>query len=149
MINIQEYREVVIELMNRVNQVSSVKIDNVFIAVSEKHLVKKLKDSTGLILCTNYPDSISSGGPNNYVDHNNILFFLLEKVASGQETDEDELRHYARIQQVMQIVKIHLREMDFMCGEISGADSITTEWEYDIFGGFNGISVGLKLKDYD
>lgn len=78
-----------------------------------------------------------------------MLLFLLKKVPSGQETDEDELLHYASIQRVMQLLKIQLREMDFACGDISGAESITTEWEYDVFGGWNGLSIGLKLNDYD
>lgn len=61
MISILEYREMILELKERVNAVSETKIDGVAIAVSEKHLVKKLKDSDGLILCSNYPDSTSTG----------------------------------------------------------------------------------------
>lgn len=149
MISILEYREMMLELKERVNAVSETKIDGVAIAVSEKHLVKKLKDSDGLILCSNYPDSTSTGDKDNYSEQNTMLLFLLEKVPSGQETDEDELLHYASIQRVMQLLKIQLREMDFACGDISGAESITTEWEYDVFGGWNGLSIGLKLNDYD
>nr|DAQ67514.1 MAG TPA: hypothetical protein [Caudoviricetes sp.] len=149
MINIQKYRETMLELKERVNAVSKTKIDGVVIAVSEKHLVKKLKDKDGLVLCSNYPDSTSTGGKDNYSEQNSMLLFLLEKVPSGQETDEDELLHYATIQRVMQLLKTRLREMDFTCGDISGAENITTEWEYDVFGGWNGLSIGLKLNDYD
>jgi hypothetical protein len=149
MINIQRYREMVLELKERINAASDTKIDGAVIAVSEKHLVKKLKDSTGLMLCSNYPDATSQGNEDNYRDLNSVLFFLIEKVPSGQETDEDELLHYARIQQVMQLLKAELRRMDFLCGEVQGAGSMTTEWEYDVYGGWNGMSIGLKLEDYD
>ncbi len=149
MINIQRYREMLAELKERVNKVSRTKIDGTVIAVSEKHLVKKLKDSMGLILCANYPDAVSQGTEDNYRERNSLLLFLIEKVPSGQETDEEELLHYARIQQVMQLLKTKLREMDFFCGEVDGAESMTVEWEYDVFGGWNGMSIGLNLVDYD
>lgn len=149
MINIQRYREMLAELKERVNKVSRTKIDGTVIAVSEKHLVKKLKDSMGLILCANYPDAVSQGNEDNYREQNSLLLFLIEKVPSGQETDEEELLHYARIQQVMQLLKTKLREMDFFCGEVDGAESMTVEWEYDVFGGWNGMSIGLNLVDYD
>lgn len=149
MINIQRYREMLVELKERVNKVSRTKIDGTVIAVSEKHLVKKLKDSMGLILCANYPDAVSQGTEDNYRERNSLLLFLIEKVPSGQETDEEELLHYARIQQVMQLLKTKLREMDFFCGEVDGAESMTVEWEYDVFGGWNGMSIGLNLIDYD
>lgn len=149
MIDIQKYREMMLELKERVNAVSKTKIDSVVIAVCEKHLVKKLKDREGVVLCSNYPNSSSSGDEDNYRDENTMFLFLLEKVPSGQENDEEELLHYASIQRVMQLLKTQLREMDFMCGDVSGADNITTEWEYDVFGGWNGLSVALKLNDYD
>lgn len=149
MINIQRYREMLAELKERVNKVSRTKIDGTVIAVSEKHLVKKLKDSIGLMLCANYPDAVSQGNEDNYSERNSLLLFLIEKVPSGRETDEEELLHYARIQQVMQLLKTKLREMDFFCGEVEGAESMTVEWEYDVFGGWNGMSIGLNLVDYD
>lgn len=149
MIDIQRYREMLVELKGHINAESETPIDGVAVVVSEKHLVKKLKDSTGLMLCANYPDAVSQGGSSNYHEENNLVLFLLEKVSSGQETDEEELLHYARIQRVMQLLKAKLRNMDFACEEINGAEEMTTEWEYDVFGGWNGMSVGLKLTDYD
>ena len=149
MINIQRYREMLVELKESVNKVSRTKIDGTVIAVSEKHLVKKLRDCTGLMLCANYPDAVSQGNEDNYRERNSLLLFLIEKVPSGQETDEEELLHYACIQQVMQLLKTKLREMDFFCGEVDGAESMTVEWEYEVFGGWNGMSIGLNLVDYD
>lgn len=149
MIDILRYREILVELMANVNARSETEIDRVVIAVSDKHLMKKLKDKAGLILCANYPDAELKGSDDNYQEKNSLLLFLLEKVPSGSEDDEGELLHYSRIQQVMKVLKEELRAMKFVCGEISGADEINTEWEYDVFGGFNGLSIGLKLTDYD
>ncbi len=86
MINIQRYREMLVELKERVNKVSRTKIDGTVIAVSEKHLVKQLRDCTGLMLCANYPDAVSQGNEDNYREQNSLLLFLIEKVPSGQET---------------------------------------------------------------
>lgn len=149
MIDILRYREMLAELKERVNARSKTEIERVVIAVSDRHLTKKLKDKSGLMLCANYPDAEMKGQEENYQENNRLFLFLLEKVSSGSETDEDELLHYARIQQVMKLLKEELRQMDFTCGEISGADDISTEWEYDVFGGYNGQSIGLKLTDYD
>lgn len=149
MINILRYREILAELRARINKRSEMQIEGVILAVSDKHLTKKLKDQAGFFLCANFPDAESKGNADNYKEDNRLLLFLLEKVPAGDETDEDEITHYARIQDVMCILKDEIRNMKFVCGEISGGEEINTEWEYDVFGGFNGLSIGLKLTDYD
>lgn len=149
MINILRYREILAELRARINKRSEMKIDGVILAVSDKHLTKKLRDQAGFFLCANFPDAESKGNADNYNEDNRLLLFLLEKVPAGDETDEAEITHYARMQNVMYILKDEIRDMDFVCGEISGGEDINTEWEYDVFGGFNGLSIGLKLTDYD
>lgn len=149
MINILRYREILAELRNRVNVRSEMQIDGVIVAVSDKHLTKKLKDREGFLLCANFPDAESKGNSDNYREDNRLLLFLLEKVPAGDETDEEEITHYARMQAVMQVLKSEIRSMDFVCEDISGGVEISTEWEYDVFGGYNGLSIGLKLTDYD
>lgn len=131
------------------NARSEMQVVGVVVAVSDRHLTKKLKDRTGLILCANYPDAESKGSEDNYREDNRLLLFLLEKVPAGDETDDDEMVHYAHMQGVMKILKEEIRSMDFICGEIAGGEEMTTEWEYDVFGGFNGLSIGVKLTDYD
>ena len=125
------------------------KIDGVILAVSDKHLTKKLRDQAGFFLCANFPDAESKGMQIITKKIIASLLFLLEKVPAGDETDEAEITHYAGMQNVMRILKDEIRDMDFVCGEISGGEDINTEWEYDVFGGFNGLSIGLKLTDYD
>ena len=68
---------------------------------------------------------------------------------SGQQTDEAELQHYARIQRMMRILRDALLENDAFCGELRSGDDLLTEWEYDIYGGWNGLSIGLDIEDFD
>lgn len=148
MIDIIRYREYLIELQRAVNEQSEKKIDEIVMATKEGHLTKKLKDKAGLILCANYPDSSYKGNSDSYIEKNQVLFFLLEKVASGSEDNDAEIQHYAEIQRVMHLLKAELQQ-NSSCAKIDADEDMITEWEYDIFGGYNGLSLGVKLKDYD
>lgn len=149
MIDILQYREILAELREKVNQKSEEQIEGIVMAVREGHMVKKLKDRTGIQLCANYPDAQMNGTFDNHSDRNKVLIFLLEKVPSGQQTDEAELQHYARIQRMMRILRDALLENDAFCGELRSGDDLLTEWEYDICGGWNGLSIGLDIEDFD
>lgn len=149
MIDIVQYREILAELREKVNQNSEEKIEGIVMAVREGHMVKKLKDRTGIQLCANYPDAQMNGTFDNHSDRNKVLIFLLEKVPSGQQTDEAELQNYARIQRMMRILRDALLENDAFCGELRSGDDLLTEWEYDICGGWNGLSIGLDIEDFD
>ena len=149
MIDIVQYREILAELREKVNQNSEEKIEGIVMAVREGHMVKKLKDRTGIQLCANYPDAQMNGTSDNHSDRNKVLIFLLEKVPSGQQTDEAELQNYARIQRMMRILRDALLENDAFCGELRSGDDLLTEWEYDICGGWNGLSIGLDIEDFD
>lgn len=149
MLNIVRFREILLEIRQKVNDKSEFPIDGIVLAVREGHMIKKLKDKTGIWLCGNFPDAELSGSEDNHNEKNQVLLFILEKVSSGQETDEEELQHYARLQEIMKLLKRELLAMDFVCQEIDSDGSMRTEWEFDVFGGWNGLSVGLKLVDYD
>lgn len=149
MIDIVRYREELAELRERVNEVSELQIDGVVVAVHEGHMQKKLKDKEGIYLCGNYPDAEMTGADDNHQDNNRVLLFLLEKIGAGSQTDEEELQHYARMQRLMKCVKDELLDSRLVCGGLDAQADIRTEWEYGIFGGFNGLSIGLTVKDYD
>lgn len=151
MIEIKRFKEWLIELKESVNiQTDVAQIDNVAIAVREGHMIRKLKDKRGIILCAKYPDCKTSGDIDSYTGDNDIVLFLLEKVPSGLQTDEDELTHYAGLQQLMLILRDQLMKAPFVCNdELQVKSDLTIEWEYDIFGGWNGLSIGFKLQDYD
>ncbi len=149
MINIIRYRELLVELQQAVNDKQKDAIDSVVLAVREGHMTKKLRERQGVVLCSNYPDAHLQGSAHNYSDSNKIYLFVLEKVPSGKETDEEELQHYGRLQEIMRLLRDALLTNDTVCGEIKTDEDITTEWEYDIFGGWNGLSIGLTLHDYE
>ena len=149
MIDIVQYREFLTELRARVNRKSEEKIGGIVMAVREGHMVKKLKDRTGIQLCANYPDAQTNGTRDSHSDRNKVLIFLIEKVPSGQQTDEAELQHYARLQRMMRILRDVLLDMEGFCGNLHNVGDLLTEWEYDIYGGWNGLSIGLDIEDFN
>ena len=149
MIDIKRYREWLIELKERINETAEgARIEGVALAVREGHMIRKLKDKRGVFLCAKYPDCTTSGHADNYRGENEMVLFLLEKVASGQQTDEEELTHYAALQQLLLALRDLLMGTFQTCNDMQVASDLTIEWEYDIFGGWNGLSIGFKLEDF-
>lgn len=149
MIQIQQYREWLLEVIQAVNKQTKTPIAGVKLAVNEAHMIKKLKDKEGIWLCANYPDANLTGDYDNSEEQNKLLLFLIEKVSSGQHDDEDEILHYAKMQHLMALLKEQLLSTDTECIDLHPDDNMRTEWEFDIFGGFNGLSLSLNMKDYD
>ena len=150
MINIKRYREWLLELKEKLNRGSEdVKVDGVVLAVHEGHIIRKLRDRRGIWLCAKYPDAQVNGGADAFSTDNQVLMFLLEKVPSGQHSDEEELAHYASLQTLMDSLKAELLDGRLMCDDsVRLTSSLTIELEYDIFGGWNGLSVSFKLEDF-
>lgn len=128
-------------------------IDFMVISPTESHFVKKVKDLNGIILGVILaPSDTEFQDVDNYAENNNELLFVLEKTDPGRFTDQNELYHYAKLQLVMKYVKeqIIARGMNGnMCGgDETMAKPFHTEWEYNQFGGFNGLSVAFDLKDW-
>lgn len=150
MIDIKRFREWLIELKENVNeQAKDVQIEGIALAVREGHIIRKLRDRRGVILCAKYPDSTVNGDADNFSSANDMVLFLLEKVPSGSQSDEDELAHYAALQQLMLALRNRLMDSPFACDTgMQLTTGLAIEWEYDIFGGWNGLSIGFKLQDY-
>lgn len=149
MIEIKLYKELLMDLVAKVNLQVKDRIEGVQMGVHEGHLQKKLKDREGVWLCSNFPDAELRGEFDNYEEQNKVVLFLVEKVPSGKWTDDQELEHYARLQRIMGAVKQALLASELACTELKADKGMRTEWEYDIFGGFNGLSLGLNMTDYD
>ena len=151
MVDIKRFREWLIELKENVNeQAKDVQIEGIALAVREGHIIRKLRDRRGVILCAKYPDATVKGDTDNFSSDNDIVLFLLEKVASGQLSDEEEFAHYASLQRIMLDLRNYLMDSPFVCNdEMQVTTDLTIEWEYDIFGGWNGLSIGFKLQDYE
>lgn len=150
MVDIKRFREWLIELKENVNeQAKDVQIEGIALAVREGHIIRKLRDRRGVILCAKYPDTTVNGDADNFSSDNDMVLFLLEKVPSGSQSDEDELAHYAALQQLMLALRNLLMDSPFVCDTgMQVTTGLSIEWEYDIFGGWNGLSIGFKLQDY-
>ncbi len=149
MIDIVRFRELLLEIREEVNEQSEYKISECVLAVKEEHMTKKLKDKEGIILCANYPDAETSFfSSDNREDSNHVFFFICEKVPSGSQDNEEELLHYARLQRIMKIMR-EVIVSDVFCDKLIVKDKMRTEWEYSIFGGFDGLSLGLIVTDHD
>lgn len=151
MLSILRYREWLLELKERINQeAEGARIEGTCLAVHEGHLIRKLRDRRGIVLCAKYPDATVSGTQDAFSTEGQVLLFLLEKVPGGQHSDEDELLHYAALQQLMVLLREKLLDGNLMCDDsVRLTSGLNIEWEYDIFGGWNGLSISFKLEDFD
>lgn len=150
MIEIRRYREWLVEMVEFINRRSeTAKVDGVVMAVHEGHLIRKLKDKRGVWLCARFPDGQVHGAADAYSTDNEVLLFLLEKVPSGQHDDEEELTHYAKMQELMTGLREVMWDGNLMCADdVRLSSDLKIEWEYDIYGGWNGMSVSFKLEDF-
>lgn len=152
MINIIDYESWLATLRSEVNnQMSSdIQIENCLLAADESQLTKRLVDKTGFVLCSSFPDAeLDARTTDNYSEENRLLLYVLYKNASGALTYEEELLLYAKLQAIMQAVKMIILSSKADCNLFQFSGKIRTEWEYNQFGGFNGISIGLNVKDHD
>lgn len=149
MINILQFRELCIELQHKVNAISDSQIDTVVMAVREEHMVKKLQNKFSITLCASFPDAQSSGTEDNYTDNQQAFFFVVKRLAPGQLDDETEITTYAELQDIMLNLRDVIREYYSECMDIIPEESYKIEWEYQIFGGVNGLSMGVTFKNND
>lgn len=149
MINIKRFAELLAELTAATNSQSDAKIAGWLMCVNEGHAVKKLRDRRGVWLVAKYPDSLTAGNEDMLADNNEVVLFLIEKVSSGSQSDTQELDHYSVIQDVYKAFRGELLSGSHFCKNMQMGGELKEEWEYDIFGGWNGISVSFNLESYD
>lgn len=128
-------------------------IDHIIISPTEGHIVKKLKDRKGICLAVKMADADSSiESEDNYSEQNHQLFFLIEKCNPADFTDQLEREHYQKMQYVMRLVKEYLKSIGLNGDACGGNETLSkpfhTEWEYNIYGGFNGLSISFDLQDF-
>ena len=129
-------------------------IDTIIISPTETHLIKKIKESTGIVLAVQLAQSDTEAeSVDNYSENDNELFFILEKTDPSAFTDQNEQYHYAKLQLVMKLVKEYILSRGLNGNACGGDETISkpfhTEWEYSAFGGFNGLSVSFNLKNFE
>lgn len=123
------------------------RIAHLVMGVKEEHMVKKLSDKAGVSLCVNYPDMSTTGMGDTASDSQKAFFFLVEKVNPGAESDEAEIVRYGRLQSLMLRLRDMLRERYDSCSPFIFKDNYRIEWEYQIFGGFNGLSMSVDYME--
>ena len=63
--------------------------------------------------------------------------------------DETEITSYSELQDIMLNLRDVIREYYSECMNIIPEESYKIEWEYQIFGGVNGLSMNLNFKNND
>ena len=150
MININRFTEMLAELMAAVNnQATQGKLAGWLVCVNEGHAVKKLKDKPGVWLVAKDPDALTTGNEDDLTNSNEVLLFLIEKVPSGSQSESAEQLHYAKMQGLYGLLRAEILSGRHFCKDMRAGSELKEEWEYDIFGGFNGISVSFNLDTYD
>jgi len=111
------------------------------------HATNKLKDKDGIWLVVVMPSTTYTGSDDSYASHDTVMLLVLEKDIADQ-SNEDELDQYQRLQDVMQAI------IDYIDGQQSEGCSPWTDFdpssmqidpEYREFGGFNGWSMTLSF----
>ena len=148
MINIKLYEEWCAELVARVNKKCEFSISRCQFAVSEAHMVKKMANAQGIALCVSYPDTRGVGS-DTVADVQQGFFFVVERVAQGMDSDKAEVDRYERLQTVMLALRDEILESQMDCMQLMPTYDYKIEWEWQIFGGCNGLSLGIKFKNND
>lgn len=132
---------------------SALKIDQVVVGVTEVQLSKKLNDKKGVLLVGYLPTSNSDiQTADNYSEDNHCLLFIMEKREPSKYTEEKELKHLDDMQKIMREVKQWILSHGFN-GDTGEPETLSkpfrTEWEHQIYGNYNGLSISFDLKDFE
>jgi hypothetical protein len=153
MIPINDYRQFIAELVNYAKQQMGFDEEiTIRLAVTESQLVNLLKDLDGVVVAGNIPGADISNGSGWMQSEGECLLMVLEKMPEDYQGTEREYTRYGQLQQLMINITRLLTNydgFDRFCdkGEIDYTRPLTIEWEYNTYGGFNGLSVTFRLKD--
>ena len=151
MIAINDYRQFIAELVAAAAaNCEEETVPKTRLAVTESQLINMLKDMSGIVVAGNIPGSdIHDSG--YYWSDGECLLMVLEKWPADKQGSQWEYDEFARIQRLMAAMVRLLTGEDFQqfCdqGELDATRPLTVEWEYNSYGGFNGMSVTFRLKD--
>lgn len=159
MIQVNRYREFLVELASTVAQAYNdehkdepmVRFSEVVAAMEEGQLVTLLKDRQGIVVCGNVPGSTLTYRGGHVDSEAQCVIFILEKSPKDRQGTDWEFTRYALMQELMsKLCEILLGKdvFDLLCqsGRMR-VEELTVEPEYNIYGGYNGWSVGFRLPD--
>lgn len=118
------------------------------ITVNEAHAIKKLKDAAGVVLVARMydADTKTDGTTDNYSELNHQLLYVIKKTTASELTETAELDEYAKYQHITSLIKEYILERKVCDTRMD--KPFHTEWEYNVFGGYNGLSISFDLKDF-
>lgn len=155
MIHIKRYRELINTVVTNVNaQLVGDKISDFILSPTEQQATKKISDKPGILILAKMPPTSSEIlSKDDYSENNQCLIFILKKVDISAVDDNDEIEIYADLQGIMQLVKQEILNLGMNNGITSETETLSkpfrTEWEYQIYGGFNGLSLSFDLRDFE
>jgi hypothetical protein len=152
MIKINKFAEFLQDIRGRVNAAfanDKQHIAGTVLSVQETSMQKKLKDQPGIYLCAGYPSCETDiTDSDNYAGKHFCVFFLLEKINSGSLTDAQELDFYNRMQEMAEEIQEIVISDNHTCDYgFAAPEKIRIEWEYNIFGGWYGLSIGFEIEE--
>ena len=154
MIPINDYRQFIAELINYAKQQARIdETTTIRLAVTETQLVNLLKDQSGIVIAGNIPGADISK-QSFFQSEGECLLMVLEKMPEDRQGTEWEFTRYEVLQQLMkEIIKLltNYDGFDRFCdkADLDYSRPLTVEWEYNTYGGFNGLSITFRLKDRD
>lgn len=150
MIAINDYRQFICELTAAASRQSGVEVDKIRLAVTDTQLVSLLKDQAGIVVAGNIP-SFDISYPTCWLSKGECIILVLEKMPRDYQGTDREFDRYANLQWLMaailQLLSGELFQQFCDQGELDISQGIRVEWEYNTFGGFNGLSATFHLKD--
>ena len=152
MIPINNYRQFIAELKAVAETMAGVEVSHVRLAVTESQLTNMLKDLSGVVLAGNIPSADYRSNPGYWMSDGECLLMVLEKMPRDEQGLESEYERYARLQRLMMDIVGILQNadgFDRFCdlGTIDQSRGLRVEWEYNEWGGFNGLSLTFRLMD--
>jgi len=148
MIFIDDYKTYVEEIKDSISE-----INEVVLAVTEKHLIKKLKDKSGVVLCAIHPSyGSNSDDIDNKRDMNIIMFFLIENIETSNVTETNEVLHYKKMQLIAKAIRTKITEDSRICNHIFKLlklGSINIDTVYSEFGKYNGYSIMFSVDNIE
>lgn len=146
MITLTEYKSVMEEIKELNPDITSL-----IFSPTESHAIKKLSGKAGVVMVCTYPMALSKPSVNedNYGDSNQCFIFILEK-QNPDKTPDEEITAFDSLLSTAKNIKTYMAMLKAEVDNIFGGlvmTNIKTEPEYQIFGGFNGYSIGFELID--
>lgn len=150
MIAINNYRQFFAELVAAASDKSGVEVSKTRLAVTETQLINLLKDLTGVVVAGNIPN-FDVTYDSYWLSCGECIIYVLEKMPEDYQGTDREFERFADLQalmsQLLQCVSGETIQQFCDQAELDISQGVRVEWEYNTFGGFNGLSATFHLKD--